>query len=137
MEERNESLEQQIARQHRQLDTLFEETLVAMRKDRDPEKALDAFEHLHEALETHFSQEDHLYYPPIWALRPQQKLPLLDFIENHEHFRGLLMEISTQMEGRSLEVAARRLDEFVAEFSAHELEEEALLRSVDRELSSR
>ena len=136
MEERSESLERQVAQQHRQLDTLFEETLLAIREERDPERALAAFAHLQEALETHFFQEDHLYYPPIWALRPRQKQPLLDFIENHQHFRGLLMEIFTEMEGGALEIAARRLDEFLAEFSAHELEEENLLRSVDGEFSN-
>ena len=136
MEPRSESLERQVAQQHRQLDTLFEETLLATREERDPERALTAFTHLQEALETHFFQEDHLYYPPIWALRPQQKLPLLDFIENHQHFRELLMEIFTQIEGGALEIAARRLDEFLAEFSAHEFKEEKLLRTVDGEFSS-
>jgi hemerythrin len=131
------SVSETLFSEHRDLVTLFVETGAALCQTRCAAEAREAFARLRDALETHFGQEERLYYPTIWALRPERKPPLLRFVRAHEQFRARMGEIAGRLERDLLEDAARGLAEFVQTVGGHQLEEEDLLRSLDQELAGR
>ena len=94
----------------------------------------DAVEELRAALESRFSAEEDLYYPTIWALRPEYEDRLRSFIRAHHHFRGLIREITGLIESREMEEAFRLLEGLEHELARHETEEEDALHALDREI---
>ncbi len=88
-------------------------------------------------METHFEQEDELYYPAIWVLRPSEKPELLGFVEAHQHFRTRLREIEAHLDREALDEAFRAFAHLAETFAAHEVAEERLLRDLDRQLAPR
>jgi hypothetical protein len=131
---RGDSVGDQVAAAHRRLDALFDETLGALRDGPSPEAAHEAFTRLREALEAHFDQEDRLYYPALWGLRPQLKPPLEALVRAHEGFRAQLAAFDAALTAGRVEEAAGKLSDLAEGFSRHEAEEEELLCSLDREL---
>ena len=130
------SIEHSIAEQHRRLDALFEEILVAMREHEPPEAIRDAFARLREALESHIDQEDRLYYPSLRALRPAHRDVLYSLSVAHDVFRTRLEEIEAQLGARDLGAAERAIGAFGEAFAAHELTEERLLAHIDAEVAA-
>jgi len=130
------SIEHSIAEEHRRLDALFEEILVAMREDEPPEAIRDAFARLREALESHIDQEDRLYYPSLRALRPAHRDVLYSLAAAHDVFRTRLEEIDTRLGARDLGAAERAIGAFGEAFAAHELTEERLLAHIDAEVAA-
>jgi hemerythrin len=126
-------VKRKIAAEHRELDLLIAE--VGALLSRADGAAAGALEELRLALEAHFGREEGPYYPAIWSLRPERKLPLIGFIRAHEHFRARMVEIAALLEAGSPAEAGRVLDSFEEEFARHEREEEELLRSLDQELA--
>lgn len=129
------SVEQQVTAEHRKLDTLFAETRAAFRSGRDA-ATRNAFGQLRDALDAHFEQEDRLYYPTIWALRPDRKAPLRVFVEAHERFRARFEAIADSLQRDSLAEAERAFEEFSEAFAQHEAGEERLLRSLEAEVAA-
>jgi hypothetical protein len=129
-------VKQKISDEHRALDALFTATRSQLKGEGDRERASEAFEELHEALEAHLLAEENLYYPTIWAVRPERKPALQDFIRAHERFRELLGEIGGKLESGALSDVARILETFQAEFASHEVGEEEELSSLDDEISA-
>ena len=86
------------------------------------------------ALEAHYAREESLYYPSIWALRPDQKPALLDLIGSHNEFRAQLDAIAGDLEAGALHEAERHLEEFAEVFGYHESAEEKLLHLLEREI---
>ena len=129
-------MKQKISDEHRALDALFTATRSQLKGEGDRERARDAFDELHEALEAHLLAEEDLYYPTIWAVRPERKASLQGFIHAHERFRELLGEIAAKLESGDLSDAARILETFQAEFASHEVGEEEELSSLDDEISA-
>ena len=69
MKEQTTSFEQRVAEEHRFLSPLFARALSALEDDGlDP--SIAALEELRSAVEEHLAQEDQIYYPALWALRP-------------------------------------------------------------------
>jgi hypothetical protein len=95
-----------------------------------------AVSRLLEAVESHLAREESLYYPTIWALRPDLKPPLLRLVESHSRFRGLLDALVESVETDAFDDAERRFDEFVDRFSQHEGAEETLLHSLEEEFGA-
>ena len=127
-------MKQKIAAEHRELDLLVAEVRALLR--RNDSAAGDALADLRVALESHFEREEGPYYPVIWSLRPERKPALMRFIRAHEHFRANMGEVATQLAAGSAAEAGRVLELFAEQFTLHEREEEAVLRSLDRELAS-
>lgn len=123
-----------IADEHRALDRLFATALKLLEGDVPELEATDAFENLREAMESHLTAEENLYFPTIWALLPEFKDRLRAFIRAHHHFRGLLQEIGGLMDSAEQEEAAYVLERLRHEFGRHEGGEEDLLRSLDQEI---
>ena len=127
---------EQIAAEHRSLDALFGDTRSVLKETGAGEQARLAVTRLLEAVESHLSREESLYYPTIWALRPDLKPPLLRLVESHSEFRTLLGAVAESVETDALEDAAHRIDELVGLFSRHEVAEESLLDSLEEDLEA-
>ncbi len=123
-----------IADEHRALDRLFSKALTLLEGDDRGFQARDAFEELREALESHLAAEEDLYFPTIWALRPEFKERLRAFIRAHHHFRGFIEEITGLMDSHETEEATHVLERLRHEFGIHEGGEEDTLRSLDQQI---
>ena len=132
--QRDASVVKMIADEHRALDRLFARALTLLEGGRPDLQARDAFEELREALESHLAAEENLYFPTIWALRPEFKDRLRAFIRAHHHFRGLVQEITGLMDSREAEEATHVLERLKDEFGSHEGGEEDALRSLDQQI---
>lgn len=134
--EREKTAHQRIAAEHRSLDALFGETRAVLRAVEARGKARLAIAHLLEQLKSHLFREERLYYPTIWALRPDYMSPLRLLVDSHAHLRSLLDAITECVERAPHEDAARRFDEFTRLFQEHEGAEEELLETLEQELST-
>ncbi len=132
--ELKDSMLQSVAAEHRSIQALFEEMRDAFRRDDGERAAWVACARLRAALEAHYAREESLYYPSIWALRPDQKPALLDLIGSHNEFRAQLDAIAGDLEAGALHEAERHLEEFAEVFGYHESAEEKLLHSLEREI---
>jgi hypothetical protein len=124
-----------VAAAHRRLDELFAETSAALRAGR-ADAAREAVVRLEAALHVHFAQEDLLYHPPIRALRPQRAAAIAALAAAHERFRDDLAAIATRLERGALADAATAFATLHGAFGEHELAEETMLRSLERELAA-
>ena len=129
-----DSVEHEVLAQHRRLDVLFAEALEAFSSEDPRGAARSALVALRAALETHFDQEGELYYPAIWALRPDLKPELQGFLGAHGQFQILLERIEGMLSGPPLAEARSALEAFFSAFKAHEVAEEATLATLEREI---
>ncbi|MEN8181829.1 MAG: hemerythrin domain-containing protein [Myxococcota bacterium] len=129
------SVKTDVLEQHRQLDALLEEVREAFQEEGPGESAREAFRRLREALETHFEQEDRLYYPAIWALRPMQKAPLQACVAAHAGFRSRLRDIAERLQRGEVAAALNAFDDLAQAFESHEAVEETVLAELDREVA--
>jgi len=116
--------------EHRRLGTLF----CRMRESLEGEgleSARKALHQLSEALEAHLGQEESLYYPTIWALRPDYKQPLCDLLDIHPHIRDCMAELAEALEIEGRSEVEGRLEGLDKLFRQHERAEEHLLHSLD------
>jgi hemerythrin len=127
---------EQIAAEHRSLDALFGDTRNVLKEADAGGEVRRAVTRLLEAVESHLSREESLYYPTLWALRPDLKPPLLRLVEAHDQFRSLLGAVAEAVESDALEDAAHRIDELVGLFNQHEVAEESLLDSLEEDLEA-
>ncbi len=123
-----------IADEHRALDALFARALSRLNGNVGELESRDAVEELREALESHLSAEEDLYFPTVWALRPEYKDRFRSFIRAHHRFRGLIHEITGLMDSRETEEAVHVLERLKDEFGTHEAGEEDAIDSLDQEI---
>jgi len=124
----------QVIFEHRRLEDLFEALERAFGGDSAANGPWSAFEQLSEELQAHFEQEDQLYFPAIWALRPDLKGSLEEASRRHGWFRDQLRRIGDHLNHDDEQGAAgvfRRLDE---SFRVHEQFEEQILERLDADL---
>jgi hemerythrin len=119
---------------HRSLAAMFDETRTAFR-DGDEAEAGSAFARLREELEAHFEKEDRLYYPAIRALRPDRAEAVNRVGKAHEQFLRRFELIVEQIQAGKLNEAERSFEEFAEAFIFHEIREEDLIRSLEREIA--
>lgn len=129
-------MKDQVLAEHRRLDVLFAQARDAFLRTDPSGRAVRALKELREALETHFDQEDHLYYPAIWALRPDLKPGLQDFVAEHEKFRSQLETIEAVLDRTDFEGCGRAIEVLAVDFGRHEDGEESMLRSLDLEIEN-
>jgi hemerythrin len=113
---------------------MFEETRAAFRDGGEADAAA-AFGRLREELETHFEQEDRLYYPAIRALRPDRAEAVDRVGMAHEQFVRRFELIVGQIQAGKLNEAERSFEEFAEAFIFHEIREEDLIRTLEKELA--
>jgi hemerythrin len=123
-----------VAAVHRSLAAMFDETRAAFR-DGDEVEAAAAFGRLREELEAHFEQEDRLYYPAIRALRPDRAEAVDRVGMAHAQFLRRFELIVEQIQVGKMEEAERSFEEFAEAFIFHEIREEDLIRSLEKELA--
>jgi hemerythrin len=112
---------------------MFDETRAAFR-DGDEAEAAAAFGRLREELEAHFEKEDRLYYPAIRALRPDRAEAVNRVGTAHQQFVRRFQLIVEQIRAAKLDEAKRSFEEFAEAFIFHEIREEDLIRSLERDL---
>ncbi|RIL05052.1 MAG: hypothetical protein DCC71_11805 [Proteobacteria bacterium] len=135
--DRERSYEATFARQHRQLDAMFDGLLLALRSDAGELHGVrERFAALRDALEAHVDQEDRLYYPAVRALRPVYRPQIEQLFDAHETFRARLGEIDASLANGAAADARAALGEFARAFALHEAAEEQMLRSIDAELAA-
>ena len=133
MDEDRDAVSVEVLEQHRRLDLLLADVREAFRVGDTHPSARESFTFLREALETHFEQEDRLYHPAIWSLRPTQKPALQACVRAHEDFRSMLRDIAELLESNDVTRAAQTFDLLAQGFESHEAAEEAVLAELDRE----
>jgi hypothetical protein len=111
---------------------MFEETRAAFR-DGDEAEAAVAFGRIREELEAHFEKEDRLYYPAIRALRPDRAEAVDRVGKAHAQFIRRFDLIVAQLRAGKREEARRSFEEFAEAFIYHEIREEDLIRSLEKE----
>jgi hypothetical protein len=117
--------------EHRRVESLFLELLDTLARGARPAAVAGSFSRLRAALETHFAQEDRLYYPALAALRPDQRRALDGFALAHEELRGELAAAADALARESSAALAERFAALAARFAGHEAVEEALLRALE------
>jgi hemerythrin-like domain-containing protein len=124
--------------EHSRLSALFEETRAVLLAggERGGQVARAALARLAEAVEIHLVQEESLYYPTIWALRPEFKSSLQGLIESHPTLRILLASVSEALAAETLEDVRRCYDRFVDSYSQHQKAEEQLLYSLGEAIAT-
>lgn len=132
-----DAVKSEVLAQHQHLDVLLQEVREALQAGDGGGALREAFSQLRSALETHFEQEDRLYYPSIWALRPTQKARLHACVDAHAGFRSMLRDIARLLEVDELGAARESFDLFSQGFEIHEDAEEAILAELDHEMALR
>jgi len=130
------SVEREVFAQHRRLDALFEEVLDSLRGEHPAEVVDSGLQELREVLETHFDQEDKLYYPTIWALRPELKPQLVRLTDSHGAMLADLDRVRALLDRGEPGEALQGFERLSAVFQKHEEAEEAILSTLDREIDA-
>jgi hypothetical protein len=111
---------------HSRIDAWFDTTRSVLASD----EAASACAQLRDTLETHFAQEEDLYFPTLWQLRPDCEKSLRGLIAAHAVYLGKVDKTAEFIgEGRTDE-AVTCFEELQNLFAAHEIEEEEILRAM-------
>jgi len=111
---------------HRQIDAWFASTRGAL----EGEQAASACAQLRDVLDAHFAQEEKLYFPALWQLRPDHEKSLRGLISAHAIFLGELDRTAELIDTARPIEAIGCFDELRKLFAAHEVEEEETLRAL-------
>ena len=125
-----------IVAEHGEIARRFADVRAALESPNGSVEARARAAELSEILEAHFQREESLYYPTIWALRPDLKPPLTALVESHPVLRKGLEAITTALATASVDAARRHLDELAEVLRGHERAEERLLRTLDTSFTS-
>ena len=131
----DEPLEQEVIEEHRRLDALFSAVRGVFIAKRGSRALAASLSRLHEALEVHVLQEEELYYPVLWSLRPHQKATLEACVAMHQRFRELLHDLDGRTTRGELAGAVQVFEALAEDFRRHEVREEGLLHELERELA--
>jgi hypothetical protein len=111
---------------HSRIDAWFETTRSALVSD----DAASACAQLREVLETHFAQEEELYFPTLWQLRPDHEKALRGLISAHAIYLRKVDETAEFVGAGRPTDAVACFEELQKLFAAHEIEEEETLRAM-------
>ena len=131
-----ERLEREVVRQHRRLDGVFAAVREVFVAQRGAAALALTLGQLRDALEVHFLQEEELYYPAIWALRPQQRARLEACTAVHRQFRDLLHDLDGRAARGELAGALQTFEALAEDFRRHEVREEEVLHALGGELAA-
>jgi hypothetical protein len=119
-----------ISTQHRELTALLHECQMELNASAGESPSRELIRDLTESMEAHFGREESLYYPTLWALRPEVKASLKRLIGAHEDFRERLASIALDVQAGAITNAAVGLDQLARLFPEHEAAEERILDSL-------
>lgn len=122
---------QRISSQHRQLDDFHAVVLGALERG-DTYGARTAFDRFADALEAHLSLEDEFYFPALHGLAREFTSELTALSEEHAALRTGIRGVADCLRSASSEACTSALAGWIAELTAHERREEALLARVQR-----
>lgn len=122
--------------EHRRLVELFENARAAVNEEQDKSVLRRILLQLAEALRVHFEQEESLYYPTLYALRPTLEQPLHDLMASHPHLVARVEELAGATNSQSREDIVTRFERFARFFQQHERSEEEVLLSIDYEFKA-
>ncbi len=126
-------IERDVIEEHRRIDVQF----AAVREGFVGECAVAdlcrEIERLQQVLDVHFGQEEALYYPALWALRPALREPLERCLVEHEVLGAQLLELKGCTDREELAAAVRAFEALAESFRRHEVREEHALHDLDRE----
>jgi len=111
---------------HDRIDAWFETTRSVLTTD----EAATACAQLRDALESHFAQEEDLYFPTLWQLRPDCEKTLRGLIAAHAVYLGKVDKTAEFIGAGRPDDAVACFEELQALFAAHEVEEEETLRAM-------
>ena len=123
---RDDDMHSQIQSAHAELDGFFESTREALA---GPEARM-ACRQLREALETHFAQEESLYFPTLRKLRPDVEKSLGRIIASHAGFLEKLDVIAGFIDAGAKADALADFEALQRQFALHEAGEKETLRSI-------
>lgn len=135
MDQNSDALDQLIAEEHRKLAPLLDAGTRALETS-DARAAARSIADVQRAIDLHLTQEDRMYYPALWALRPELRGSLERFIESHDRFRTELSQIEAGLDTTPLPETAVRFRAFAESFAAHEVHEERFLRELNESSAS-
>jgi len=121
-----------IASQHRQLDEFTLHLAAALDAGRSDE-ARAAFQRFSDALESHLSLEDGLYFPALRGLRPQLRGDLEALSHEHHRLRERLARLASALATGRCEACVAPLEQLITRLADHEGREEGLLASLHQE----
>jgi hypothetical protein len=111
---------------HDQIDAWFETTRSVLATD----EAAAACAQLRDALESHFAQEEDLYFPTLWQLRPDCETTLRGLIAAHTVYLGKVDKTAELIGAGRPDEAVECFEELQKLFALHEVEEEETLRAM-------
>jgi len=111
---------------HGRIDAWFETTRAALSGD----EAASACAQLRDVLESHFAQEEELYFPALWQLRPEHEKSLRGLIAAHASFLGKIDQTAEFIDAGRPDEAVACFEELQKLFAAHEVEEEETLHAL-------
>jgi uncharacterized protein (DUF2267 family) len=112
-----------IKEAHGRIDAWFETTRSVLAS----EEAASACAQLRDALETHFAQEEDLYFPTLWQLRPDFEKSLRGLIAAHAVYLEKVDRTAEFIGAGRIDAAVTCFEELQKLFAAHEIEEEETL----------
>jgi hypothetical protein len=116
-----------IQSEHQRLDVQFGEVWEAI----EGEGSRQACALLRTALEVHFGQEENLYFPTLWRLRPDCERRLKGLLSAHSGFLSQLDATIESLDQGDRERARERFEELQSGFASHEIKEELVLKSIE------
>jgi hemerythrin len=123
--------ELEIVGEHRALDALFATARESFRQEGNA--LVRALARLEEAMEVHFAQEEELYYPALWSVRPAHRGELEACVTKHPDFRGRLRDVQDRASRGETSGAHLVFEAMVEDFRRHEVHEEQVLRELEAE----
>jgi hypothetical protein len=115
-----------IRSEHQQLHSFFQDTRAAISAG----EGETACAQLRAAFESHFAQEESLYYPTLWKLCPEYEGDLREIIGAHSMLLDQLDSILVLLQEGEKRKAQAYFEELLYRFSKHERREELMLRSM-------
>lgn len=129
LERRMEHYGVRLSAQHRQLDEFF--TMVLQGVERGSlVAAREAFTRFYDALDSHITLEDQVFFPALRGLDTRISSELVRLVEDHSQFRALLDELSDLLAKGSIEAFSSHFDQLAVSFAEHEEREERLISRV-------
>jgi len=120
---------QQIAEQHRQLDTLRREVAAALERGALSD-GVHALERFTAALAAHFDLEQTVFFPALHGLAPSRTHELEALEREHGVFLAELERIGWEIERAPAEASGRAFSRFLTDLGGHEQREERLVGAI-------
>ena len=118
-----------MANQHRQIGSLAGVLSRAL-GGTDTRAGRSAFARFRDAIAAHMALENEVHFPALHGLHPELEADLTRLAREHDGFHRELDVLAQGIERGDLGSSARRLDDFVGRFEAHETREERLMERV-------